>query len=148
MTPATADSLLKWLLRIVGGVELCAVPFVLVPVPWMGAVHDRVLGLGPLPQAPIVEYMARSLSALYAVHGSLVFRLSFDIARFRPLVGFLGRVHVVLGLVILGIDLFAGVPMWWVAGEGPGIAAGGLLVLVLVRMGERGRPVSGPSGAA
>jgi hypothetical protein len=132
----------------VGGVELCAIPFILIPVPWMDAVHDRVRGLGPLPQAPVVEYMARSLSALYAVHGAVVFRLSFDIARFRPLVGFLGGVHVALGVVVLGIDLAAGVPTWWVAGEGPGIAVGGVLLLILTRIAERGRPVSGPCGAA
>jgi len=148
MTPVTADTLLKWLLRIVGGVELCAIPFILIPLLWMDAVHDRVLGLGQLPHAPVVEYMARSLSALYAVHGAVVFRLSFDIDRFRPLVGFLGGVHVVLGLIVLCIDLSAGVPRWWTAGEGPGIAVGGVLVLILTRIGERGRPVSGPPGAA
>lgn len=148
MTPATTDTLLKWLLRIVGGVELCAIPFIVIPVPVMDAVHDRVLGLGPLPQAPVVEYMARSLSALYAVHGAVVFRVSFDITRFRDLIRFLGVVHIALGLQILGIDLAAGVPWWWVAGEGPGIAVGGVLVLVLTRIGERGRPVSGPPGAA
>lgn len=148
MTPTPADTLLKWLLRVVGGMELFAIPFILFPVLWMDAVHDRVLGLGPLPQAPVVEYMARSLSALYAVHGAVVFRLSFDIRHFRPLVGFLGWVHVVLGLVVLGIDLAAGVPWWWAAGEGPGIAVGGVLVLVLTRIGERGRSVSGPPGAA
>src|SRR5438874_4792254 len=96
-TTMTADRALKSLLRLVGGVELCAIPFLFFPVPWMDAVHDRVLGLGPLPQVPIVEYMARSLAALYAVHGSVVFRLSFDVQRFRPLIGFLGWVHVVLG---------------------------------------------------
>ena len=78
MTPAAADAALKWVLRLVGGVELLAVPFVLLPVAWMDAVHDRGLGLGPLPRGPVVEYMARSLSVLYAGHGALVVRLSFE----------------------------------------------------------------------
>lgn len=135
----TADTLLKWLLRLVGGVELCAIPFLLFPVPWMDAVHDRLLGLGPLPHAPIVEYMARSLSALYAVHGAVVMRLSLDVARFRDLIGFLGVLHVTLGMTVLGIDLASDLPWWWVAGEGPGIAVGGVLVLVLTRLsGARG----------
>ena len=137
MSPAAADTLLKWLLRLVGGVELCATPFILFPVGWMDAVHDRVLGLGPLPRAPVVEYMARSLSALYAVHGAVVFRLSFDVPRFRPLVGFLGWLHVLFGLTILGTDLAAGLPWYWAAAEGPGIAVGGVLVLILNRAGGR-----------
>jgi hypothetical protein len=129
--PIPPDVALKWLLRLIGGVELCAIPFLLFPFPWMNVVHDRALGLGPLPSAPVVEYMARSLSALYAVHGAIVFRLSFDVVRFRPLIGFLGWLHLALGLVVVAIDFSAGLPWWWIAVEGPGIAAGGVLVLVL-----------------
>ena len=137
MSPATADVLLKWLLRLIGGIELCAVPFILIPVAWMDAVHDRVLGLGPLPHGPIVEYMARSLSIMYAIHGAVVFRVSFDVERFRPLIAFLGGLHVFIGLAVLGTDLSAGLPWWWVVGEGPGIAVSGGLVLVLARAGGR-----------
>ena len=127
------DVALKWLLRLVGGVELCAIPFLLFPFAWMNDVHDRALGLGQLPNAPIVEYMARSLSALYAVHGAVVFWVSFDVSRYRPLIVFLGCLHLTVGLVVLAIDLAAGLPMWWVAGEGPGIAVGGVAVLILAR---------------
>lgn len=135
----SADGLLKLVLRLIGGIELCAIPFILLPVAWMDAVHDNLLGLGPLPDRPITEYMARSLSAMYALHGAVVFRLSFDVPRFRPLVPFLGGLHVLLGLVILGIDLAAGLPWWWVLGEGPGIAVGGTALLVLARIGNSGQ---------
>jgi hypothetical protein len=131
--PIPNDVALKWLLRLIGGVELCAIPFLLFPFTWMNHVHDRVLGLGPLPNAPIVEYMARSLSALYAVHGAVVFRLSFDVTRFRPLIVFLGWLHLALGLTVLAIDYTAGLPWWWVMGEGPGIAVGGVAILILSR---------------
>lgn len=131
--PIPNDAALKWLLRLIGGVELCAIPFLLFPFAWMNAVHDRAFGLGPLPDVPVVEYMARSLSALYAVHGAVVFRFSFDVPRFRPLIGFLGWLHLALGLVVFAADFAAGLPMWWVAGEGPGIAVGGVIVLVLSR---------------
>src|SRR5262249_24309158 len=125
MTPATADTLLQWLLRVIGGVELLAIPFILIPVAWMDAVHDRVLGLGPLPNAPIVEYMARSLSVMYAIHGAVVFRVSFDVPRFRPLIAFLGGLHVVIGLAGLGAHVSAGLPWGVGADEGTGVAAGG-----------------------
>ena len=134
--PVPDDVALKWLLRLIGGVELCAIPFIFFPLAAMDAVHAR-LGLGSLPQGPIVEYMARSLSVLYALHGAVVVRLSFDVPRFRPLVAFLGWLHLALGLVVTGIDIAAGLPWWWVAGEGPGIAVGGLLVLTLARLAER-----------
>jgi hypothetical protein len=131
--PIPNDVALKWLLRLIGGVELLAIPFLLFPFPWMNAVHDRALGLGPLPNAPIVEYMARCLSALYAVHGSVVFWISFDVSRYRPLIRFLGGLHLALGLTVLSIDFTSGLPLWWVFGEGPGIAVGGVLLLVLTR---------------
>jgi hypothetical protein len=139
MTPADADKLLTWLLRLIGGIELFAVPFIFLPVGWMNDIHDRVLGLGPLPQGPIVEYMARSLSIMYGAHGAVVFRLSLDVPRFRPIFPFLGWLHVLVGLAVLGTDLSAGLPWWWVLGEGPGIAVGGLLVVLLAR---RGGPVN------
>ena len=139
MNPTSTDRSLSWLLRFVGGIELCAIPFVLIPISWMAEIHASLLGLGPMPQAPIVDYLTRSLSMLYAVHGAVVFRLSFDVVRFRPLVGFLGWLHAALGVAILAIDLAAGLPWWWVIGEGPGIAVGGALVLMLNR-----EPVSEP----
>lgn len=141
MTLTRSDRLLVWMLRIIGGVELCAIPFVFFPWSWMNAIHNQGLGLGELPNAPIVDYMARSLSALYAVHGALVVRLSWDVVRFRPLIQFLGGLHILLGLVILGIDVSAGWPLWWILGEGPGIAlGGGLIVLLAQKTGTPARP--------
>ncbi len=137
MSPRAADAVLKWLLRAVGGVELLAVPFVFFPVPWMDQVHRRVLGLGTLPEGPIVEYMARSLSALYAVHGAVVFALSFDLPRYRPLVRLVGVLHLLLGAAVLATDLSAGMPTPWALGEGPGIAVGGALILLLNRAAAR-----------
>ena len=119
--------------------ELCAAPFVLFPTAWMAVAHTH-LGLGPFPDAPLTAYLTRSLSALYAVHGAVIVRVSFDVPRFRPLVGFLGWLHVVFGLTTLGIDLAAGMPWFWTAVEGPGVAAGGALVLWL----NRGAPAQVP----
>jgi hypothetical protein len=135
------DVVVKWLLRIIGGAELFAIPFLLFPFSWMNEVHERLLGLGPLLHAPIVEYMARSLTALYAIHGALVFRLSFDVPRFRPVIQFLGGLHVTLGLLVLAGDIAAGLPWWWIVGEGPGIAAAGLAVLVFAQQPKSDEPV-------
>jgi hypothetical protein len=144
MTPAAADRLLAWVLRLVGGVELLAIPFILFPLPWMDAVHARLFGQ-PLPHGPVVEYMARSLSILYAGHGALVVRMSFDVVRFRPLVTFLGWLHLYFGTALLAADLAAGMPWFWTVGEGPFIAAFGVVILLLARVGGKsgGSPAQG-----
>src|SRR5262245_26932044 len=108
MTPATADFVLKWLLRLSGGLELLAVPFIVFPLSGMNFIHERYLGLGPLPSGPIVEYLARTLSAVYAVHGAVLVGLSLNVGRYRPLIAFVGLLHVVAGCALLGIDVSAG----------------------------------------
>jgi hypothetical protein len=129
----TSQGVLKWLLRLIGGIELCAIPFLFFPMSWMNAIHDSVLGLGPLPQGVIVEYLARSLSAMYVLHGAVVFTVSMDVARYWPLIRILGTFHIAFGLAMIAIDAAAGLPGWWVAGEGTGIVVGGILVRWLTR---------------
>ena len=127
------DEALKWLLRLIGGVELLALPFVFIPFEWMRQAHAALPGLGTLPEGPVVEYLARGLSAMYALHGAVVAFASTDIPRFRPLIRFLGCVHAAFGAVMIGIDFASGLPLWWVFGEGPGIVAGGILTAWLSR---------------
>ena len=64
------DKALVLLLRFVGVGSLFALVAVFMPVPWMAATH-RWLGLGEMPTGPVVEYLARSLSAFYALVGAL-----------------------------------------------------------------------------
>ena len=64
----TAESALKLMLRIVGGVSLLSAIFVIAPYSWMDSIH-RWMGMGELPNAPVVGYLARSASAFYALLG-------------------------------------------------------------------------------
>jgi hypothetical protein len=122
-----ADKALVILLRFVGVGALFALVAVFMPVSWMTATH-RWLGLGEMPTSPIVEYLARSLSAFYAVMGALCLVLTTDLERYRPLVRFLGLVFALMSVVLLGIDLAAGMPWWWTASEGPcGVVFGALM---------------------
>lgn len=127
------DDMLKWLLRLIGGVELLALPFVFIPFAWMQQIHEMLPGMGPLASSPLAEYLARGLSAMYALHGAVVVFVSTDVARYRPLIRFLGCVHAAFGTAIIGIDIAAGLPLWWILGEGPGIVVGGILTLWLSR---------------
>ena len=72
----------------------------------MVATHER-LGLGAFPDPPITIYLARSLSAFYAIVGGL--------------------------LLLFFIDRSAGLPPMWSLGEGPFVAVLGLVMSWLVR---------------
>ena len=84
-----ADKALVLLLRFVGVGALFALVAVFMPSSWMAATHRR-LGLGEMPTGPVVEYLARSVSAFYAVMGALCLVVAADLERYWPLVRFLG----------------------------------------------------------
>lgn len=109
--------------------SLAAVP-VFMPHNWMDQVH-RLLGLGELPTLPVIIYLSRSLSAMYVFHGLMLWLVSTDLGRYRPLVVYLGLAFTLFGLVTLGIDAHAGVPWYWTAVEGPTSFLVGLAILYL-----------------
>ena len=132
----TADRVLLLLLRVNAAILLCAAPCALLPFAWMEAIHRDWLGQGPLPDAAITRYMARSLSLVYALHGAVVLGLTFDWPRYRSLVPYLACLHVAFGCAIVAVDVTAGLPWWWAAGEGSS-AAFGLLLLLVYRRASR-----------
>jgi len=127
---------LALLLRGIGGLDLLALIAVVMPQHWMDVGH-KWLGLGTMPHAPIVGYLARSSSALYALHGAMVLLMSFDVERYAPLIRFMALAALIHGAVILGIDFFEGLPALWRYGEGPAFAAAGVAVLWLQSQSAR-----------
>lgn len=128
----TADRLLLWLLRANAAVLLLAAPCALLPFDWMDEAH-RWLTLGPLPDAPITRYLARSLCLTYALHGAVVLALTARWPRHVALVPALGALHVAFGLGVVAVDVSAGLPWWWAAGEGSSAGFGALVLLVYRR---------------
>ena len=124
--------ILSALLRFGGVVVIMAFPTMLLPAEWMAAAH-RWLGLGELPRAPVVDYLARSVSALYGFHGVLLLIVARDPQRYRPIVQYLAAMNILLGAMLLAIDLHVGMPAWWTLAEGPGIIALGLMLAWLLR---------------
>ena len=94
--PLTANSLLVFLLRLMGVSALLALVAVFMPMSWMAATH-RWLGLGEMPTVPIVEYLARSLSAFYFFFGTLCLLAASSLDRYRQLVRLLALAFVVMG---------------------------------------------------
>ncbi len=111
---------------------IAAFPAMLLPTEWMDTTH-RWLGLGDLPRVPIVEYLTRSVAALYGFHGVLLFVVSRDPVRHRAIVRYLGVMNVAAGPLLILIDLHAGLPMFWTLAEGPPLIAFGAILLYLSR---------------
>lgn len=124
------------LLRLGGTLQLLGLIGVLLPTSAMNSIHQG-LGLGALPSAPIVEYLSRSLSAFYAIQGGLMWCLSFDVDRFRPIVIFLSSSLIALGLLLFAVDIWSGLPAYWIWSEGPPIVVLACLALTLALKGRR-----------
>jgi hypothetical protein len=69
--------------------------------------------------------------AFYAIFGGVCLVLASDIERYRPLIKFLGATLVLFGVTLIGIDLAAGMPLWWTASEGLSTIVFGVLMLAL-----------------
>lgn len=141
MTPSTlspdhAERLLKLLLRVGGTLTGLALFAVFLPTDRMAAVHSA-LGLGEFPATPLVDYLTRTVSALYAFHGAVLWVASFDVERSAPLIRLLGWGNIAFGGLLTGIQLHAGLPGWWIASEGPWVVASGVALLVLLRVARR-----------
>jgi hypothetical protein len=131
----------KWLalwLRLSAAVLLLAVVAVFLPFHWMSAVNDW-LGLAPLTDTPLVNYLTRSLSAVYALLGVLTLALSLDVRRYRPLIGWVAWSYAGFGPFLIALDILVGMPTYWALIEGPAVLGTGLVQLVLLRCS---RPVS------
>src|SRR5512134_3443624 len=134
----SSSTLLKVILRCGGVLLSSAAVAVFLPRDAMIAANAW-LGLDPLPDAPLTFYLARSASALYAVHGSVLFLASTDPLRYRPLILLLGGTNLLLGAALVGIDWSAGMPRWWTLAEGPTVIVIGLVLLALaVPLGREG----------
>jgi hypothetical protein len=132
LDPNTRLSYLRLLLRLGGALLVTAFLAVLLPVDWMASTHQW-LGMGELPRAPVVDYLARSVAALYGFHGILLFVIARDPARYRTIVRYLAFMNLALGVMLIAIDLQAGLPLFWTLAEGPSVLLVGVLLHVLNR---------------
>jgi hypothetical protein len=133
-----SDKALAIFLRCLGVGSLFALVPVFMPFSWMVATHQW-LGLGEMPTGPVVEYLARSVSAFYALSGALFLVVASDLERYRPIIRFLGVALALVGLILLGVDVGAGMPWWWSAFEGPAAIGIGALLFFLSRKADAHR---------
>ncbi len=135
----TSQQTLRLILRLMGSLSLLALIFVAAPYSWMDSIHSS-LGMGQLPDKPVVGYLARSTSAFYALLGGLLWVVSFDLGRLRRVLVYLGAAITSLVDVLFVVDWAEGMPSFWTVWEGPFVVAFGLVMLLLSR---RVRPRAG-----
>lgn len=109
---------LVFVLRLIAIGDLAAVAAVFLPASVLSIGHEW-LGLGPLPDAPIVGYLARSTSILYSLHGATLLFVSRDVDRYEPVIRFLAIAIAACGSALWIVDQFEDLPLWWRLGEGP-----------------------------
>ena len=105
---------------------------VVAPWSWLAAATNAALSQEPTA-APLTHYLIRAASAMYVLHGAVIFFVSFDVIRYRPLIRFLAWFALFHGGVMVAVDLHVGMPLWWTCLEGPLIAVTGLVLLWLLR---------------
>lgn len=127
-----ADRLVMLLLRLAGCLLVTAFGAMFLSTEFMQATHER-LGLGAFPKSPLVEYLTRSIAALYGFHGVLVLLVASDLDGYRPLARYVGVMNVAFGIAITAIDLLAPMPPYWTLLEGPPIVMFGVALLWLLR---------------
>src|SRR5205085_9901750 len=122
---------LIWWLRLSAGVLLLALVAVVLPQSWMAQTNDW-LGFSALPDTPLVNYLTRSLSAVYALLGVLTLALSLDVRRYRPLIAWVSLAYLFFGPFLVALDLLIDMPLYWVLIEGPVVMTTGIIQLMLL----------------
>jgi hypothetical protein len=109
---ANPERALTWFLRLTALTLLPAALAVLMPHAWMSLVHQW-LGLNELPDLPMMGYLTRSLSALYAFLGAACWFLSRDVRRYAPLLRFTVSMSFFFGATMCAIDSLVEMPTLW-----------------------------------
>ena len=112
------EKVLAFLLRVEAVVLLTALVPSMMPLDWMKDIH-RYLGLGELPDGPIIGYLTRSLSVMYAMFGAMMLYVSRDVRRFLPVIKLITVLGVCFGLWMTALDFAVGMPKFWSVSEGP-----------------------------
>ena len=130
---ANPERILKLVLQINGVVMAMALFAVFLSHDQMAIIHNKWLGLGNFPEGIIVDYLARSLSAFYAIMGILYLVLARDVRAHASVIAFMAWASICFGVGSIVIGLQLGFPTWWTWGEGPFIILYGAAILWLQR---------------
>ena len=92
-----------------------------------------VLGFGEPPHVTLIYYLAAGGSLLYLLLAILLWMLSCDVVRYRPLIVFVAVACVAVAPVFGWLDTHVGMPRWWMLMDAVSCLVGGLLLLWALR---------------
>ena len=96
---------------------MLALGAVFLPFSVMQELHAW-LGLGGLPCHPVTEYLARHTSLWYGFYGLLLWGITRHWPAVKPAVPLLAMGMAGFALLLPGLVLHCGLPLWWAAGQG------------------------------
>jgi peptidoglycan/LPS O-acetylase OafA/YrhL len=99
-------------LRIVAGVQMLTFAVVVMPVAWIAAWHVW-LGMGAMPDDPVLRYVIRGAAFAQGGVGVLAWVIATDVVRYRPLVLTVAAVSLCAAPAYYFIDATAGMPRFW-----------------------------------
>src|SRR6185503_10791781 len=108
-----AERWLKIMLLLFGLPPALAIIAFLMPTSWMATTHEW-LGMGVLPDKPIVDYLARYASWSSAFYGFLLLLLITDVRRYAPVITLQAIAIIALSGVGAIFAWRAGMPAWWI----------------------------------
>jgi hypothetical protein len=126
------EKILIIILRLSGLLLVTAFIAVFLPYDTMNIIH-HYLGLGVLPQTPIVDYLARSLSMFYGVHGIITLYISFNLRKYLSVLILLCYLGVGMGIMLFFIDLNAQMPPNWAYTEAPLVISVNIIIYILAK---------------
>ena len=131
----TADGnlrLQKLILRIMALVSLPVLPAVFAPhftvekLSWL-------TGFRQPPSAPLLFYVAAGGSFVYLALSAMLWIMSLDVVRYRPLVVFAAWMCLLGGPVYWWIDTNTGMPHWWMLMDALSCFVAGVALLRALR---------------
>jgi hypothetical protein len=125
-----SQRLQAWILRLTGATEILAFFAVVMPRSWMEISHTW-LGMGEMPDGPLLMFMIRQASFSYGMHGVSLWVLASDVTRFRKLIILNGIAFLLAGPVFFWIDYTTGMPWWWTVVDSLGCGSFGVAMLGL-----------------
>jgi hypothetical protein len=90
------------------------------------------LGAGEMPPGAVFESVMRQASFAYGLHGVALWFIAADVVRYRTLVILTAAGYLIAGPVFFLIDLAAGMPGFWIAGNGGSCLLVGILLFGLL----------------
>src|SRR5437588_1996457 len=135
------ERLLRIILRIAGTFEALAFLSAIMPRAWMELGHEW-LSMGTMPRGAVVDFMIRQASFCYGLHGLVAWLMASDTNRYHPLIRFTGWSYLIAAPAFVAIELNAGMPWFWMLGDGLGCGSFGIAVLWLSARGDAVAPAS------